>query len=127
MMKKGFAIIPAVFIIYFATFFVYAEDKENPPVGMEYIMVGDARVLVPKGTHIQKQGDLNVVEDVSEYSSRKFVDIDERFGRIETGQAEFSSETRARLERIESYQKRFEEELTRLRVETEAIRKGHGD
>ncbi len=59
------------------------ENGEAVPVGMEILKVGDARVLVPKGTQMRKQGDLNVVEDISEYSSRKFVEIEQRFGRLE--------------------------------------------
>ncbi len=62
----------------------YARENNNlPPEGMEIIKVGNAKVLVPKGTRVKKEGDMNVVESISEYSSRKFTEIDKRFKNIE--------------------------------------------
>ena len=71
------------------------KDKEEdpyPPVGMEVIKVGDANVLVPKGTRIRKEGDLQIVEDIAEFSSRRFVDFEKRFERLEMAQEEIKKE-----------------------------------
>ena len=35
---------------------------------------------------MRKQGDLNVVEDISEYSSRRFLEIDERLSEMQKEQ-----------------------------------------
>jgi len=93
-MKKGLIVIVAIFMLFCGPLNLCAQDKakDEAPVGMEYIMVGDARILVPKGTHIRKQGDLNVVEDVGQYSSRKFVDIDARLDKLEADQKTLAEE-----------------------------------
>jgi hypothetical protein len=82
---KKFSIPAIVFSALFLAYTsLYAENADRDvPAGMEILKVGDARVLVPKGTQVRKAGDMNVVEDISEYSSRKFVEIDGRFERIE--------------------------------------------
>lgn len=79
-----------------------AKDKdEDVPVGMEILKVGDAKVLVPKGTQMRKQGDMNIVEDISEYSSRKFVEIEGRFEALENTTKRMQAEMAEIKEMIE--------------------------
>ena len=59
-------------------------NKGRIAPGMELKKVGDAHVLVPEGSELRREGDLLVVEGAGEYSARKFKDVDERFGEMES-------------------------------------------
>lgn len=53
--------------------------KTQVPTGMELQQVGKKpsyRVVLPKGTAIRREGDLQIVEGSGEYASRKFVAYD---------------------------------------------------
>ena len=103
---------------------LYAAEK--PPAGMEYKKIGDARVLVPKGTRIRKEGDLNVVEDISEYSSRRFVDIDGRLDKAESDYAGLADDMKSAFEGIESRLKKMEESILRMRDDVEKLKAKNG-
>ncbi|MEE8360184.1 MAG: hypothetical protein V3S04_04590 [Candidatus Omnitrophota bacterium] len=97
------------------------DDSKYIPPGMEILKVGDANILVPKGTRMRKKGDLNVVEDTSEYMSRKFLETEKRFDRLELDQIilknrvnDFLTEMTARNELLEEEIKYLRETIQRL-------------
>lgn len=61
------------------------EDIEIPP-GMEIIRVGNANVIVPKDTEVYEKKGMLTVESIAQYTSRKLLDIEARFVRMETRQ-----------------------------------------
>jgi hypothetical protein len=95
------------------------EDDGYPPAGMEIIKIGDTSVVVPKGTRIRKEGDLNVVEDISEYASRRFVDVEDRFERIEANHDKLKRSVKDNFIAVGARQEILEEEIEYLR---EALR-----
>jgi len=59
--------------------------KTQVPPGMELQQVGKKpsyRVVLPKGTEIQREGDLRIIEGPGEYSARKFVEYDARLDKM---------------------------------------------
>lgn len=65
-----------------------SEENENSgdviiPPGMETIKEGNVNVVVPKGGQLRKQGSVMLIETADEYASRKFLDTEEHFKRIE--------------------------------------------
>lgn len=87
------------------------KDRKNPPEGMEIIKVGGAESIVPIGARMYKKGDLNVVEDIAEFSSRKFVQIQNQFENIETKHDRLANETKEDLKRLHSKQEEIEKTL----------------
>ena len=61
-------------------------DKNSIPPGMEVQKVGDLKVLVPENSKMRKVGDLLVVENMSEYFSRKYPALEEKVNRLEAEQ-----------------------------------------
>jgi hypothetical protein len=61
----------------------YEQKAVEVRPGMEIIKVGDARILVPKGAKVRKEGDLIVIEDFGEYAGRKFEALEDRMLRVE--------------------------------------------
>ena len=53
------------------------------PPGMEVIKEGDVNVVVPKGGQLRKQDSVMLIETADEYASRKSVDTDDRFKKVE--------------------------------------------
>lgn len=53
------------------------------PDGMETVKKGDVNVILPKNGQIRKQGSVLLIETGDEYASRKFIDTEERFKKIE--------------------------------------------
>jgi hypothetical protein len=51
--------------------------------GMETIKEGDVNLVAYKGGRMRKQGDVIMPEPTEDYASRKFVDTEEHFKRIE--------------------------------------------
>lgn len=68
------------------------ESKVNIPPGMELKKSGDVNVLIPKGATLQKVSDLFVIESASEYSARKFEEMESRMNKIETDIESLKSE-----------------------------------
>jgi pyruvate/2-oxoacid:ferredoxin oxidoreductase beta subunit len=62
-------------------------DEENVdiavPSDMEMIKEGDVNLMVYKGARMRKENDVIITETPDEYASRKFLDIEERFKRME--------------------------------------------
>ena len=73
--------------------FVYAQEKqEEIPPGMESLEMGAAKVVVPKGTKVRKVGSLIILENDSEYMSRRFLELEERIIQLEAKEAELKKE-----------------------------------
>ncbi|MCX5668062.1 MAG: hypothetical protein NTY34_07140 [Candidatus Omnitrophica bacterium] len=53
------------------------------PPGMETIKEGDVNLVVYKGSRLRKEGDVIIPEPPGEYVSRKFVETDDRFKKVE--------------------------------------------
>ncbi|MCX5701378.1 MAG: hypothetical protein NTW64_00120 [Candidatus Omnitrophica bacterium] len=89
-MKKIIPVLLAV-IFFFSTALVTAqgeEKKEEIPPGMEIVVIGGSRVLVPKDVRSSKRGDLIVIEPAHEYVARKVAEMEERLVKIETKEEE---------------------------------------
>jgi hypothetical protein len=87
-----------VFLVFFFVFIsiipLYAQetDKQEIPPGMERLEMGAARVVVPIGTKVRKVGSLIILEDDSEYMSRRFLEMEERLAELEAKEAELKKE-----------------------------------
>jgi hypothetical protein len=88
----------AIFIFFCCVFLLlipaYAQeaDKEEIPPGMERLEMGAARVVVPIGTRVRKVGSLIILEDDSEYMSRRFLEMEQRLAELEEKEAELKKE-----------------------------------
>jgi len=73
---------------------IYAQeaDKEEIPPGMELLEMGAAKVVVPIGTRVRKIGSLIILENDSEYMSRRFLEIQERLAELEAKEEELKKE-----------------------------------
>ena len=62
--------------------------EEEVPDGMEIKMVGDLKILVPKGAKVEKtgKGGLISIESTSEFTSRKVENLENRMALIEESQ-----------------------------------------
>ncbi len=76
------------------------------PPGMETIKEGDVNLVVYKGGRLRKQDDVIMTETTDEYASRKFLDTEERFKRIEK---ELEAQKK-KLGDLESVVKKLEED-----------------
>lgn len=78
MRKLAFLFLILLFIFY-AFYSIAKEDKkEEIPAGMEIIQVGDGqRLYVPKGTKTKRIGAQLILEDNSEYTAKKFSEIED--------------------------------------------------
>ena len=83
-----------VMVILVPVIFVYAQEekKEEVPPGMELLEMGAARVVVPVGTKVRRIGSLIILENDSEYMSRKFLEMEERLAEIEANEEELKQE-----------------------------------
>ena len=88
--KKVIIVLSFISIIFIS--FAYSEDYGSDssgdgdvfiPPGMEVIKRGDVNIVVPKGGQLRKQDSVMLIETADEYASRKFMDADERFKKIE--------------------------------------------
>ncbi len=67
--------------------YIYTEEGNlRIPPGMELKKVGNTNILIPKGGKIFKAADTLIVESTGEYAARKFLEMEERFDRIEKEQ-----------------------------------------
>jgi hypothetical protein len=105
-MEKKFRyiiIILFIFMLAGSLMHISAQETDNysttmmgnstvPPLevgpGLEVIQVGNVNVVVPKDSKVRKEGAQIVVEDISAYVGRKFVDMDKRFQDIEDRQVQ---------------------------------------
>lgn len=78
MRKSAFLFLIPLFIFY-AFYSIAKEDKkEEIPAGMEIIQVGDGqRLYVPKGTKTKRVGAQLILEDNSEYTAKKFSELED--------------------------------------------------
>ena len=81
-------------------------DKEEIPPGMERLEMGAARVVVPIGTRVRKVGSLIILEDDSEYMSRRFLEMEQRLAELEEKEAELKKE----VEKLKSAYEALQEE-----------------
>jgi len=121
---------PAVILLSLAFLLAFSipahaeDDSEYPPPGMEILKVGDANILVPKGTRLRKEGDLNVVENISEYSSRKFLETEKRFDRLELDQIMLKNRVEDFLTEMTARNELLEEEINYLRETIQRLKTG---
>jgi hypothetical protein len=87
--------------------YIYAQeaDKEEIPPGMERLDLGAARVVVPIGTRVRKIGSLIILENDSEYMSRRFLEIQERIIELEAKEDELKKEVEGLKEALAEIQK----------------------
>jgi len=87
---------------------IYAQevDKEEIPPGMERLDLGAAKVVVPIGTRVRKVGSLIILENDSEYMSRRFLEIQERLAELEAKEEELKKEVGGLKEALAEIQKK---------------------
>ena len=121
MRKKYFVLFFVSFLIFSG--FPYAKAEEDSiPEGMEHIKVGGAEFLVPKGTKVRKKGDLYVMENISEYSARKFMEAEEQFQSIEVKYSNLKEETKENSKLLEKKQEKIEKTLAHIKKELKEIK-----
>lgn len=76
-----------------------ASDQMRP--GMKIMKVGGINMMVPEGTKFYKQGAQVKMEEASEYSARRFKEMDERLSKIDDRimKVENANEDAARISR----------------------------
>ena len=76
---------------------VHRENPESigtPPPGMEIRKIGGINMMVPEGTQFYTQGSQLKMEEASEYSARRFKEMDERFQKMEEKQRKLEEEVK---------------------------------
>ncbi|MFC1631122.1 hypothetical protein ACFL1I_05165 [Candidatus Omnitrophota bacterium] len=66
------------------------EPAEVPP-GMEVILVGKARVVVPKGLQVKKELGVMSIESTEEFLARRLMEIDNLLSKTETASAQLKT------------------------------------
>jgi len=104
---KGIKIFLLIFIFVFSCALVMPEEdeKEEVPAGMEIIQVGEAKFVVPKGAATKKAGDLIILDSASEYTVRKFLEIEERVAELEAKEEELQKEVKQLKQALDDMQK----------------------
>ncbi|MCK5504261.1 MAG: hypothetical protein KAJ10_03820 [Thermodesulfovibrionia bacterium] len=59
------------------------EEKKELPPGMEVIKMGQAQILVPKGTKVNQEPGFITLESTEQYVARKFLDVEGRIKVLE--------------------------------------------
>jgi len=87
----------AAFILALSVISVFAQEETqeytnqtNMDVGpgMEVIKHGNVNVIVPKGAKVREEGGKLTIEDIGDYTGRKFEETDQRLAAIEETQQE---------------------------------------
>ena len=73
-----------VFLLSFSPLFAAEDDRGDIPEGMEVIEIGQTRVVVPKGSKIDKRGGLVLLENVDDYVARTISELEERVTDLES-------------------------------------------
>ena len=96
----------AIFLI--PTISAYAQSTLNReiPEGMEAVRIGGSGwLIVPQGAKTRKVGAQIIVEGSKEYMSRRFLEMNERFEKIEKNQEALQKELSAIRDLIAGMQK----------------------
>lgn len=96
---KKYIIFVLIFSLIICAVYLQAQDTEvrkglSLKPGMEIVKVGDAEVVVPKGSTVTKQDGMVVIEDISQYVGRRFESVDGRLGDLDTEQEALRDEIR---------------------------------
>lgn len=85
------------------------EDNRNGntvvPDGMEVIKEGGVNILVPKGSRPVSAGSYLVTEDPEQYAARKFMDVEDRFSRVDKEIGALQEELKYIKEAVDSMKK----------------------
>ena len=73
--------------------------------GMEVRKVGGINMVVPEGTQFYMEGSQLKMEEASEYSARRFKDVDERFKAMEAREKKLEEEIKALQEALKTRHK----------------------
>lgn len=108
--KKIMIILYFMCILFIRCVYGEEENSDNSnliiPPDMEVIKEGDVNLVVYKGGRMGKQNDVIIPESPADYSSRKFLDTEEHFKKIEKE----LEETEKELEDLKSAVKKLEED-----------------
>lgn len=114
MNKTTVSLIACFFAVFYAGS-ALAEDEKDFPVdltpGMEIIRVGNADIVVPKGSQVFDNKGFISVESISQYTGRRMLELEERLSGIDDRQSEFEKDAaalRKRLEKTDLTHKEFE-------------------
>lgn len=123
--KIMFLLLTLVFIFY--TDPVCAQDDIEVPAGMEIRKIGDLKIVVPKGAKVEKggKGGPIFVESMSEYTSRKLVEIEERLDEAIENQSRLQDDIESLNQTVDKLQyERIKGEIEKLK---EALDKIQGE
>ena len=81
------------------------DKKEEIPPGMELLEMGAAKVVVPVGTKVSKVGSLIILENDSEYMSRRFLEMEERLAELEAKEEELKKDVERLKQALDEMQK----------------------
>jgi hypothetical protein len=102
---KGLITLLSIFaFIFFTIAPLCAQDYEMedgeiiPPPGMEVVKVGNFNLLIPKGAEVHRKGNLLVVESTSEYTARRFLDMEQQLMQAKTEREEL----KGKIEQLKS-------------------------
>ncbi|MCK5494143.1 MAG: hypothetical protein KAJ14_13615 [Candidatus Omnitrophica bacterium] len=121
-MRKKYVVLLFIGVLLFSGFLYAKAEEESLPEGMEIIKVGGAEFLVPKGTKMRKKGDMNIIEDITEYLARKFVETRKQLENIEAKHNNLENETKENFNRLEKNQEEIDNALTLIKKDLLAIK-----
>lgn len=109
MIQKKIRIFISVFMLSFPALSAYAQSTFNReiPEGMEAVQIGGSGwLIVPAGAKTRKVGAQIIVEGSKEYMSRRFLEMNERFQKMERNQEDLIKELEALKELVAGMQKK---------------------
>jgi hypothetical protein len=114
-MKKVIILFTLTSILFAISFVIAQEEEiEQIPAGMEMIKVGATRLVVPRGTTVQKKGGLIILENINEYVARQLFALDARIQAIEERGERNQEQLRILHQRLKDIEEKMVSERTRL-------------
>ncbi len=112
-----------IFIIFILTLSAIFVSAEEVPIGMEELDIGGGHHrIVPKGSKVEKRGNLLVVESTARYVGRRFYELEHYIRRIEADQqeriAQLQGDQEELIEQLRADQKEY---LKKLQLDQEEL------
>jgi len=91
-MKKLIFCLTIIYLTILCNGVSFAEEEKETPLGMEYIKVGSAQILVPQGSRVTRtQSGMVYPENTEQYMARRFLELEEKIEKIEKKEEELES------------------------------------
>lgn len=124
MRRAGLFIL--IFVLTVPAAFVGAQDsaikerKEISP-GVEVVRIGSANIIVPKGATVTEKDGTVTIEDIGQYTGRRFEAVEEHLSQLDKKSEDLQKETEQlkaeRLLQLETEQEMLRGEIDRLEKE----------